>query len=351
MKKKLLIVLTTLMILLLTACGGSSGSTATSEVKPETKPEPLNLVGNWEQVDKNNEAWQAGFIDNDQIQIFWVTEGGNSYALYWAGTYEAPQEAGDTYEWTSTNNKSVSQYALLASGDDEKVFKYENGKITYQVSAFGTTTSVSLTKSDIDYASKAFVANSTVEEEEDLPDPDEIAELIDIRYALTDDGNLGVFITNNSDIVVNELEIQALYKNDEGVTISTAKDGHDMVLPGYTVVSRLDAPDEFASVEFEKDVELGVHPYYENHSEEIALNMHDGSNGIILEITNNSAVKIEELEYIVVYYLGDHIVSVSYAQDVRDIDPGKTVTEEISPYNIEYDHYVIYLNQAHTFGL
>jgi hypothetical protein len=68
------------------------------------------------------------------------------------------------------------------------------------------------------------------------------------------------------------------------------------------------------------------------------------------QITNNSDVCIDEIEYVVVYYQGDEIASVSFAQDVYHVDPGKTVTEEVSPWGIEYDKYEIYLNQAHTFG-
>lgn len=36
--------------------------------------------------------------------------------------------------------------ALLASTDDSKDFSYSNGKISYQVSAMGTTTTLELTK-------------------------------------------------------------------------------------------------------------------------------------------------------------------------------------------------------------
>ncbi len=48
--------------------------------------------------------------------------------------------------------------------------------------------------------------------------------------------------------------------------------------------------------------------------------------------------------------ISDQVVSVSYDKDVYHIDPGKTVTEEVSPWGIEYDRYEVYLNQAHTFG-
>jgi len=197
-----------------------------------------------------------------------------------------------------------------------------------------------------------FKSNSQIPESQpsQTTDSNKIGEQIDIKYIPTADGYICVFIKNNSDVVIDELEIQALFKDDAGVTISTDSDGHDMVLPGYTVVSMKEAPEEYSDIVIEKNIELGVNPTYENHSAEVQLNAHDGSDGIIIEITNNSSVSIEEIEYVVVYYLGDQLVSVGYPEDVYNIDPGRTITEEVSPYNINYDRYEVYLNQAHSFG-
>lgn len=165
------------------------------------------------------------------------------------------------------------------------------------------------------------------------------------------DGAMCVFITNNSTEIIDELMVQVNYKSEDGKTISTANDGHDMILPGFTVVSRLDAPDSYADFEVVKSIELGVHPNYENHSNDVVVNSNLGDDCVIIEITNNSDVKLDEAEYAVVFYSGDDVASISYAEDVYDINSGDTITKECSSRGITYDRYDVYLNQAHTFNL
>ena len=176
-------------------------------------------------------------------------------------------------------------------------------------------------------------------------------EMVEITYEKALDGQLCVFIKNVGTEVIDELSVQAQFKDKEGTIIDVDKDGHDMILPGYTVVSGLDAPDEYETVEIQKKIELGVNPSYENHSENVSINAHDGANGIIVEITNNGDVEIEEIEYVLIYYLGDQIASVGRANDVLDVGAGETVVEEENPFRVDYDRYEVYLNQAHTFGL
>lgn len=179
---------------------------------------------------------------------------------------------------------------------------------------------------------------------------EDVKKNIDIRAVPTLDGLMCVFITNNSDQIVDELSAQVNYKDDNGSTIDTDRDGHDMILPGYTVVSRLDAPDTYGDFEIVSDVELGGNPKYKNHSEKVAVNANQGNDGIIVEITNNSEVTLDEIEYVVVFYLGNDISSVGYPTDISGVSPNETVTEKCSDYGIEYDRFEVYLNQAHTFG-
>lgn len=132
MKKKLIILsLTVLTILFSTACGKAK--------------EVPDLSGTW-QSEENNGSYQEASITSDTIEINWVSDGGATKSIYWAGTYTAPTEATDTYEWTSERDKEKTDSALLASGDDSKVFTYNKGKISYSVSALGSTTTVELTK-------------------------------------------------------------------------------------------------------------------------------------------------------------------------------------------------------------
>lgn len=182
-------------------------------------------------------------------------------------------------------------------------------------------------------------------------DVDNVLEKISVVAKPTLDGTFCVFITNGSESIIDELDIQIHYKDAQGSIIDMDEDGHDMVLPGYTVVSRMDAPDSYVDFDTDVSIELGVNPRYENHSEQVSISANQGDDCVIIQITNNSDVNIEEIEYAVVLYKGDDIVEVCYPQDVCDVGAGKTVVEKESTYRADYDRFEVYLNQAHTFGL
>lgn len=158
MKNKLSFLLLCLVcILSLAACSGnkeqtnsegSSTNNATSTVKEEEETKkPLDLTGEWKQVDSNSdENYQRATIQDGQMEIYWVNETEETEALYWAGTYVAPEEALDEYTWDSVNDKEKTDTAILASGDDQKTFTYEDGVISYSVSAMGMTQTVKLEK-------------------------------------------------------------------------------------------------------------------------------------------------------------------------------------------------------------
>lgn len=111
--------------------------------------EPVDLTGEWIQSNSNSEdSWQAATISENNIEVNWVTDNGDTKSLYWYGTYTEPTEPGDSYSWISKNDTSKTEYSLLASTDKTKKFKYENGVISYEVSALGTTTIVKLERKD-----------------------------------------------------------------------------------------------------------------------------------------------------------------------------------------------------------
>lgn len=181
-------------------------------------------------------------------------------------------------------------------------------------------------------------------------DEEKVLEAVEVKAVPTLDGLMCVFITNNSQTVVDELDIQINYKDETGTTIDMDEDGHDMVLPGSTVVSRLEAPESYFDYEIVKNIELGVNTNYENHASEVAVTSNQGDHCIIVEITNNSQVTINEIEYIAVLYSGDQIVTVEYPEDIMDVNAGEKITDKVDTFDTEYDRFEIYLNQAHTFG-
>lgn len=138
MKKRLLaLTLAFAMCLAFAACGGEGN----------TPKDPPDLTGTWKQDGfETAETYQEAIIDGDTITINWVTVEDNSKALYWAGTYIAPNTASDPYTWDSKNDHEQTDSAILASSDDTKTFTYSNGVLSYSVSAMGVTKTVELIK-------------------------------------------------------------------------------------------------------------------------------------------------------------------------------------------------------------
>ncbi len=140
MKKKLIASVVSL-VLLLTACG-------------QEKTE--DLTGTWQQSGTESaDSYQEAVIFGDTIEIYWVADGGDTKSLYWAGSYEAPEKLTEPYSWDSVNDKEKTDSALLASGDDTKTFTFEDGVLSYSVSAFGTTTTMKLEKKSDSVAGKS----------------------------------------------------------------------------------------------------------------------------------------------------------------------------------------------------
>lgn len=151
MKKFIAIAATGALALALSGCSGTDGQTeqgsAPQEAQQEQKAEALNLDGTWKSVNnESDDAWQEAVIDGDAITINWVSDGGDTKSLYWAGTVDPTdgKTVEDVFAWESVNDTEQTSKALLASGDDTKKFTYENGQISYEASVMGTTKTVRL---------------------------------------------------------------------------------------------------------------------------------------------------------------------------------------------------------------
>lgn len=129
----------------MTACSSTTAPTSSHQTKAAAAaPKPANLVGDWKQNNsKSTDSYQSATITANTIAVYWVSDGGSTKSLYWAGTFTAPTAAG-SYSWTSKNDTSQTSSALLASSDPTKTFTYADGVISYSVSALGTTTTVKL---------------------------------------------------------------------------------------------------------------------------------------------------------------------------------------------------------------
>ncbi|WP_198416902.1 MULTISPECIES: hypothetical protein [Cryobacterium] len=123
----------------------AASSSQSPKVSEAPAPEmPADLTGEWMSTNSGSEdSYQSATIDSGSIKINWVSDGGNTKALYWAGSYEAPTESG-VYSWDSQNDTEKTSGAMLASSDPIKTFSYNDKVISYDVSAMGVTKTVTL---------------------------------------------------------------------------------------------------------------------------------------------------------------------------------------------------------------
>ena len=104
---------------------------------------PVDLDGEWKQTNSNDpESFQTATIAGETIEVYWNAP--DTKSLYWAGTVDVPQDGSTSFTWDSLNDTAKTDSALLASGDDAKTFTLENGELSYEVTALGTTMTVRL---------------------------------------------------------------------------------------------------------------------------------------------------------------------------------------------------------------
>lgn len=131
--------LLTVLVGLLLLAGCSTAGGATNASQPAAAPVPADLTGTWKQNNSNStDSWQEAVIKDDAIEINWVSNKGDTRSLYWAGSYTAPTEPGNSYEWESKNDHSKTDGAILASSDDTKKFTVAGGVLSWHASAMGT---------------------------------------------------------------------------------------------------------------------------------------------------------------------------------------------------------------------
>ena len=76
-KKCIGIMSATLLVSMLAACGGSTENAAKQE-----PPTPPDLTGEWKQTNSSSEdAWQSAEIAGDTIEVYWVSDNGETKAL------------------------------------------------------------------------------------------------------------------------------------------------------------------------------------------------------------------------------------------------------------------------------
>lgn len=328
-------------VAVISGCGGGAGSNQSqqetpsavqNEQKTEEQPEaneevvedvePLDLSGNWVQKGKEgSDSFQAGYIEDGIIELFWITDGGDTHMLYWAGSYDAPTNPDDEYTWESVNDKIKTDSALMASTQDTKTFDYKDGEISYEVSIMGQTATVTLVRSENDYSSFAPAGGSSGEAQDGKQ-----IELVESGYSVdSDDGYVSIYyavkIHNpNEEYAIQFPRIQITARSDDGKILKTDEQVLNSIAANDTIVygSRVSYDGEDAA-----SVDISV----SNGSDDY---MHQSGSGVIRqdqlaisnvseykeehekrytgEVTNNSTEDLDMVAITVIHKIGDEIV-------------------------------------------
>lgn len=362
-------------VTVMSGCGGGSEAkqpqqettaTVQDEVKAEENTvvaeevaEPLDLTGNWAQKGKEgSDSFQAGYIKDGVIELFWISDDDDSHMLYWSGSYEEPTSADDEYTWESVNDKIKTDSALMASGDDTKTFDYKNGEISYEVSIMGQTGTVTLVRSDNDYTSFAPAGGSSGEAQ----DGQQI-ELVESGYSInSNDGyvsvNYAVKIHNpNEEYAIEFPKIQITAKSEDGKILTTEEQvlnsiaANDTIIYGNMVTYE---GEEAESVEI--SVSNGKDDYMHQsgsgviRQEQIAIsnvseNIGEYERTYTGEVSNNSTEDLSTVAVIVIYKNGDEMIGGDTTY-IDDLNSGATKPFEISAYSdLEYESFEIYALQ------
>lgn len=180
MKRFLAVAFSAILSFSLVACGSTAESSETVESSPTATPAPTaeptpevipDLTGVWKQIDADD-SYQQAVITNDTIEITW--EEGDTSSLYWAGSFDPPTSAAEPYVWNSQNDHTLTDNALLASKDETKAFTYEDGYISYDVSALGITSTLKIEKISDEIPPTPTPSPTPIPTQEPTPTPTEV---------------------------------------------------------------------------------------------------------------------------------------------------------------------------------
>ena len=163
---------------------------------------------------------------------------------------------------------------------------------------------------------------------------------------------LVVEFTNVSNEIIPDFEAQFVFYDADGQVVEMAEDGHDVVLPGSTVVTETYVSEsvyEYETFEIMVDTEKYTNDYV-NHADKLSITDNTSDNTIYLQVTNNDSVEIDEIEIVVVCYDEYNSIIWSAESEEYGLAPGNMVVMEFYCDDLSWaDHYEYYINQAHTF--
>lgn len=122
-----------------------AGAMALSVVGCGSSASALDLTGTWktEEMEEFDGGYFEAKIKDDTVTV--QLTNGTTGITYWEGSYEAPTEDTDEYEWTSKVSDDMDSTQAQIMGDEQE-FSYSDGELTCELNISGITTNLTMTK-------------------------------------------------------------------------------------------------------------------------------------------------------------------------------------------------------------
>lgn len=184
-----------------------------------------------------------------------------------------------------------------------------------------------------------------------LYNPTELEKRVKVDSAVTEDGNLVVFITNNNDVIV-DIETEVEFYDANGTFVGASKGSLQAIGKGIEVALEIwDTPTNWDNYKIYTNLEQSnSYCYFDK------LNVTHSNNGekIAIQVANNSADIIESITVAVVYYQDNNVVGIEddFESDIRS---GRTANFTLdfphdSEYNnVKFDNYKVFVNEAYSY--
>ena len=139
------------------------------------KSKTASMEGVWTQKNHTaDEVYHKAYIENNEINVFWIDETKNTQSLYWSGSFDASAKG----KYISKANAEKNGSSILASTDAEKEFDVSKKAIKYEASALNSTKQIELVKTgEKEDISKEFKKETSISNEAatDLTDETTVA--------------------------------------------------------------------------------------------------------------------------------------------------------------------------------
>lgn len=182
--------------------------------------------------------------------------------------------------------------------------------------------------------------------------PSQLSKNIASNGAMTEQGKLVVFATNNNEISV-DMEIEVEFYDANGIITGSAVDSLQAVGKGAEVAVELySTPESFDHYKIYVDAEQTDEISY---FDKLELVHNNNGKDIVVQVKNNSDETIEYITVAVVFYQGNKVVGIDdgIASDVKS---GRSANFTLDfPYNkryddVNFDSYKVFITEAYSYN-